>query len=173
MSSEPTDRGPEWLKHPARAATPDTVVGDARFLLRDASAAAAKRRRLVVLGVGAVAVAAFVGLLAALPGPVEESPPELDNSHLLRPLATARDPETGERTAPFEGFAVSVETQPPGAFVLVGGKPRGEAPVLAGVDCRPGAIVEIRAEKAGLRPARVTTRCRSDTLVKLVVRLGR
>ncbi len=159
MSSEPPDHGPDWLESPAPAARPpgDDAV---RSLLRQDGAAAARRRRLVAFGAGAVALAALAGVFAMLSRSSEEPPPELDDSHLLAPLATARDPETGERTAPFEGFAVSVDTQPPGALVVVGGVPRGEAPVLAGVDCRPGAVVEIRAEKAGLRPARATTRCR-------------
>ncbi len=164
MSTEPSERGPGWLEPPERTGAPD------------AGNDAVRRRRLVVLGIAAASVAAFLGLLAALPrssGTGNAGPEAIDGSQVLRPLATAADPATGERTAPFEGFAVSVETQPPGALVLVGGVPRGEAPVLAGVDCEPGAVVEIRAEKAGLKPARATTRCRSDTLVKLVVRLRR
>lgn len=97
---------------------------------------------------------------------------ELDTSDYLAPLDTAADPSTGEATAPFAGFAVSVESDPPGAIVTVAGVPRGEAPVLAGVDCRPGRRIEIRAEKAGFAAARSATRCRKDTLVKLTLRLS-
>ena len=75
--------------------------------------------------------------------------------------------------APFSGFAVSVDTEPSGALVSVGGVPRGEAPVLAGLDCSPGDPVEISAQKAGFAVARTTTTCRRDTLVKLTVRLAR
>lgn len=91
---------------------------------------------------------------------------------LLRPLEPSRNAVTGEETAPFAGFAVSVDTIPPGALVTVAGVARGEAPVFAGVDCAPGDRIEIRAERAGLG-ARATTGCRADTLVKLKLRLGR
>ncbi len=163
MSSEPPERGPQWLEHPEPTAKPDPDADPVR------------RRRLVALAVGGAVVATLVGLLAALPRSrgTSGAPEKIDGQEVLRPLNTAADPATGERTAPFDGFAVSVDTQPPGALVLVGGVPRGEAPVLAGVDCDPGEDVEIKAEKAGFRPARARTLCRSDTLVKLVVRLRR
>ncbi len=162
MPSEPPDRGPQWLEHPAQptASRPGT---DSR------------RRRLVALTAGGAVVAALVVLFAALPrsGGTNASPGKIDGQQVLPPIATAADPATGERTAPFDGFAVSVETEPGGALVLVGGVPRGEAPVIAGVDCDPGEDVEIRAERAGFRPALAKTVCRNDTLVKLVVRLRR
>jgi hypothetical protein len=91
----------------------------------------------------------------------------------LAPLDTAPDPRTGEQTAAFAGFAVSVETVPAGALVAIDGVERGEAPVLAGLDCSPGDRVEITARKRGHAPARVATACRADTLVKLTVRLSR
>lgn len=91
---------------------------------------------------------------------------------LLRPLEPSRNAVTGEETAAFAGFAVSVDTIPAGALVTVAGVARGEAPVFAGVDCAPGDRIEIRAERAGL-DARATTACRADTLVKLKLRLGR
>jgi len=97
---------------------------------------------------------------------------EVDTSHYLRPIETSADPATGEETAPFSGFAVSIETDPPEALVTVAGVPRGEAPVLASVDCKAGAKVAISAEKAGRPPATASTVCRPDTLVKLTVRLG-
>ena len=96
-----------------------------------------------------------------------------ERGRALAPIQTAADPRTGERTAPFSGFAVSVETVPPGALVTIDGIERGEAPVLAGLDCTPGARVEIAARKAGVSRARVATTCRADTLVKLTVRLSR
>lgn len=96
----------------------------------------------------------------------------IDTDKYLRPIETAADPRTGEEIAPFSGFAVSVETDPPDALVTIAGVERGEAPVLAGVDCKPGMKVPIRVEKPGFRAARATTTCRTDALVKLVVRLA-
>lgn len=127
------------------------------------------------LAVAAASIAAGVLLVwAALSWRSEpDEPAELDTSDYLAPLETAADPATGEVTAPFAGFAVSVESEPAGAIVTVAGVPRGEAPVLAGVDCRPGRRVEVRAEKAGFAPVRSATRCRKDTLVKLTLRLSR
>jgi hypothetical protein len=96
----------------------------------------------------------------------------IDTDRYLRPIETAADPRTGEEVAPFSGFAVSVETDPPDALVTIAGVERGESPVLAGVECEPGAKVPIRVEKPGFPPARATTTCRTDVLVKLTVRLG-
>jgi hypothetical protein len=129
--------------------------------------------RRVAVAAGAVAAGALLvwaAIAAFRPG---HEAAELDTSDYLAPLDAAADPSTGEVTAAFDGFAVSVESEPPGAIVTVAGVPRGEAPVLAGVDCRPGKGVEIRAEKAGFAAATSTTRCRKDTLVKLTLRLSR
>ncbi len=76
---------------------------------------------------------------------------EIDGSQYLGPIRTETDRETGEQVAAFSGFAVSVETVPAGALVTIAGQRRGEAPVLAGVECS-GGNVEIRAEKAGSPP---------------------
>ncbi len=92
---------------------------------------------------------------------------------VLDPIRPHADARTGEQVAPFSGFAVSVDTDPPGAVVSVGGVPRGEAPVLAGLDCAPGDPVEISAQRAGFAVARASTTCRRDALVKLTVRLVR
>jgi hypothetical protein len=138
----------------------------------------ARYRRLAVLVLGgAVGIGILWTALAWLPGrgaPADRREPaeEIDTSHYLRPLETeAAGP--GEEIAPFSGFAVSVETEPPGALVTIAGVPRGEAPALANVDCKPGAKLEILAEKEGYPPARARTACREDTLVKLTVRLGK
>jgi hypothetical protein len=137
----------------------------------------ARYRRLATLvGGAAVAVGIVWGALAWLPGPrpaparPHEPAQEIDTSHYLRPLETAAA-GPGEQVAPFSGFAIAVETEPPGALVTIAGVPRGEAPALANVDCTPGAKLEIRAEKEGFAPARAETACRADTLVKLTVRL--
>ena len=90
---------------------------------------------------------------------------------VLAPLAAQREAGSGEEVAAFQGFAVSVETEPPGALVTVDGLARGEAPAFAGVDCTPGDAVEVRAEAPGRAPVRVETACRRDALVKLRLRL--
>jgi hypothetical protein len=107
---------------------------------------------------------------ASAPAPAETpSPP----GTLIPPLETARDAATGEVIAPFSGFALSVETEPPGAVVAIDGVLRGESPVFTGVECIPGASIRVRAEKPGLAPKESRTACRADTLVKLTIRLGR
>jgi hypothetical protein len=134
-----------------------------------------------LVGLVAVLAAGVGAALFAVPrlrsAPAEEARPheqaELDTADYLAPLETRGDPRTGEETAPFTGFAVSVETEPEDALVTIAGVERGESPVLAGVACRPGERVVVRAEKAGYRPARAATTCRQDLLVKLTLRLSR
>jgi hypothetical protein len=137
------------------------------------------RRLVLLVGGGALAIgllwlaaSATPGARTAAPARPHEPAQEIDTSHYLAPLKTeaaGRD----EEIAPFSGFAISVDTEPPGALVSIAGVPRGEAPVIAGVACSPGAKLEVRAEKAGFPPGRVATTCRADTLVKLTVRLGK
>jgi hypothetical protein len=135
-------------------------------------------RRLALLVSGAAVSVGLLWLaLSALggsrPGPEKRGEPaqEIDTSHYLAPLRTAAS--GGEEIAPFSGFAVSVDTEPGGGVVTIAGVPRGEAPVLANLDCKPGAKIAIAAEKAGVGSARAETTCRADTLVKLTVRLVR
>jgi hypothetical protein len=140
-------------------------------------AAAPRYRWAVLLALGlAVGIGGAFAAARLLRPSRAERPSEpaqaIDTDEYLAPLAGGVDPGSGEQVAPFSGFAVSVETEPEDALVTVAGVERGEAPVLAGVDCRPGAKVAIRVEKPGFRPARSTTVCRADTLVKLTVRLA-
>jgi hypothetical protein len=132
-------------------------------------------RRLGLLVLGAAAAIGVAWLAASALAPPRGRPPEpaeaIDDAHYLSPMKTAAS-GPGEETAPFTGFAISVETEPPGALVSIAGVPRGEAPVLANLDCKPGARLEVRAEKAGLRPARRETTCRADALLKLTIRLA-
>ena len=100
-----------------------------------------------------------------------EPPEAIDTDRYLGPIETEAEPGTGERVGPFSGFAISVETEPEDALVTIAGEERGESPVLAGVECRPGSKVPIRVVKPGFRPVRATTVCRSDALVKLTIRL--
>ncbi len=94
-------------------------------------------------------------------------------AQVLSPGPELRDPATGEVTSPFHGFAISVDSSPSGARVLVDGGENGETPLAASLDCEPGRDVEVRVEKAGYRPLRRAVRCRADTLVRLEVRLER
>lgn len=136
-------------------------------------------RWMVLLGAGLAVCLAIVWVtvhevwprFASKPHP--EPPEGIDTDRYLRPIETVLEPVTGERVAPFSGFAVSVETDPESALVSIAGVERGEAPVVAGVECRPGTKIPVQVRKPGFRPARTTTRCRTDALVKLTVRLSR
>jgi PEGA domain-containing protein len=129
---------------------------------------------LLALGLAAGLSVAWVAARALRRGPAEpprEPPEAIDTDRYIRPIETELEPGTGEQVAPFSGFAVSIETEPGDALVTVGGVERGESPVLAGVECTPGAKVPIRVAKPGFRPARASTVCRADALVKLTIRL--
>ncbi len=77
---------------------------------------------------------------------------------------------SGERVRWFQGFGLSIESEPSGAHVLVNGEERGETPLTASVDCKPGDAV--RVEVHGGRGAQVrTTPCRADQLVEMSFRL--
>ncbi len=170
----PGDGGKEAERRLAEAAARSPEL--AAMLAGKRGEPAPPYRRLVwLLAALAAGLAGLFLAVKALSPRREEAPretAELDTSQYLRPIETSADPATGEETAPFSGFAVSVESDPPDALVTVAGVLRGEAPVLASVDCKPGSKVAIRAEKDGLPPARLSTVCRPDTLVKLFVRLG-
>ena len=77
-----------------------------------------------------------------------------------------------EETAPFQGFGLSVESDPEGATVSVDGRVLGETPLLTGLPCAPGATLRLRVSRDPLPARELTTACRADTLVKLHVRLG-
>ena len=94
-------------------------------------------------------------------------------AQVFSPGPEERDPATGEVTSPFHGFAISVDSSPSGARVLVDGGEMGETPLAASLDCEPGSDVEVRVEKTGYRPLRRAVRCRADTLVRLELRLER
>lgn len=137
----------------------------------------ARYKRLFVVVIGLAAVVGGVWLAVSTLGggggkpKAQEPAQEIDTSRYLAPIKTEAG-AAGEEVADFQGFAVSVDTEPPGAVVSIRGVVRGEAPVFASVDCRPGEKVEIRAQRAGLAPVRRETVCRKDTLVKLTLRLG-
>jgi hypothetical protein len=141
----------------------------------DAGTRTPRYRWAVLLGLGLLVGIGGAYLAARKLSPQRAPPSEpaeaVDTDAYLAPIEF--EPGTGEAVAPFSGFAVSIETEPADALVTVGGVERGEAPVLAGVECRPGAKVPIEVAKPGFRRARATTLCRSDALVKLTVRLRR
>jgi hypothetical protein len=85
----------------------------------------------------------------------------------------ARRTADGELVAPFQGFGLSVESSPAGATVRVDGRDLGQTPLVASVDCAPGAALKVRVEKRSLRPVERTVRCRADALVTLQVALSR
>ena len=90
----------------------------------------------------------------------------------LAPSAARRD-DSGEVTSRFEGFGISVETEPAGARVVVGGADLGETPLVASVACTVGEVVRVRLERPPLRPQERTTTCRANTLVELSAKLTR
>lgn len=127
---------------------------------------------VAAVGVGGAWYAAS-SFAARKAGPATNEPAtEIDKSEYLLPIKTERA-AADEETAPFNGFAVSIDSEPPGAVVWVAGKVRGEAPVLSNVSCGGAESIEVRAEKPGFRPVRRAVRCRDDTLVKLTLRLQR
>jgi hypothetical protein len=77
-----------------------------------------------------------------------------------------------EQTAPFQGFGLSLESEPDGATVTVDGRVLGETPLLTGLPCTPGSSLRLRVARDPLPARELTTLCRADTLVKLRVRLG-
>ena len=134
------------------------------------------RRSTAPLAGGAIAAAVIVAGLVAwglAPRGTTVTLAGGDKGQVLDPLKPRADAQTGEQVAPFDGFALSIDTEPAGAVVTVGGVARGEAPVLAGLECSPGDRVEIAVEKRGFPPTRTWTTCRRDALVKLTVRLRR
>lgn len=144
----------------------------------DVAAPRLRRYRWAALLAAVLAVGLAVAFVAAralrrgrLLDPPSEPAEAIDTDAYLQPLESEIEPGKGERVVPFSGFAVSVETHPEAALVSIAGVERGESPVLAGLDCKPGTKVPIRVVKRGFRPARASTVCRSDALVKLTVRL--
>jgi hypothetical protein len=87
--------------------------------------------------------------------------------------ADARRDDSGEVTSRFEGFGISVETEPAGARVVVDGADLGETPLVAAVNCTPGEVVRVVVERPPLRPVERTTTCRENTLVELSAKLSR
>jgi hypothetical protein len=94
----------------------------------------------------------------------------LGKSTVLAPQEAKVD-AAGERIRWFQGFGLSVESEPKRAAVRVDGRDVGETPLVTTVDCAPGDEVVIEVHKKGRKPQRRTTTCREDTLVELRVKL--
>ena len=87
-------------------------------------------------------------------------------------IAPSSPPKEGaEETAPFQGFGLSLETEPEGASVTVDGRALGETPYLGALRCEPGAKLSISLSRPPFAARELTTLCRADTLVKLRIRL--
>jgi hypothetical protein len=83
----------------------------------------------------------------------------------------AQENAAGERVRRFEGFGVSVETVPSGAWVRANGEELGKTPLVASVPCNPGAPVALEMGAARRRPVHRTVTCRDGELLELSVRL--
>ncbi len=77
---------------------------------------------------------------------------------------------SGERVRWFQGFGLSIESDPPGARVLVNGQDEGETPLTTSVDCTPGDVVRVEVRSPARGQGR-TTPCRADQLVEMSFRL--
>ncbi len=128
------------------------------------------RRIAFIVAVAALGTGLLWLVAPRLSRPKPHETAEMDFSVYLPPITTQKA-AGGEETSPFTGFAVSIETDPAGAVVTIGGVVRGEAPVLANVTCRATEKVEVRADRPGFRPVRRQVACRPDTLVKLTLQL--
>jgi hypothetical protein len=93
-------------------------------------------------------------------------------AEVLAPRQASRAAD-GELVAPFQGFGLSVESSPAGATVRVDGRELGQTPLVASIDCAPGAALKVRVERRSLRPVERTVRCRADALVTLQLALSR
>lgn len=90
----------------------------------------------------------------------------------LVPESAAPD-AAGERVRRFQGFGVSVESVPAGAWVRADGAELGTTPLVASVACTPGARVVVEVGGPRLRMVRRVLTCRADQLVELSLRLQR
>jgi hypothetical protein len=77
-----------------------------------------------------------------------------------------------EQTAPFDGAAVLVvESEPENALVHVDGSDKGNTPASITLDCVPGKPIKVEVVRKGYARAQHLTFCRTDTMIKLYVRL--
>lgn len=81
------------------------------------------------------------------------------------------DTVTREERAGFDGAILMVESEPPGATILVDGKDQGQTPVSVGLECLPGTPVLVEFSLRGHEKARHRTLCPHDALVKVTARL--
>lgn len=135
--------------------------------------------RFCAAGFALLAVALFVlpelrGSFQA-PDPAELNQPTYTT--IAPVLATPVLPEdpaqvVTEQTAPFDGAAIlMVESEPGNALVLVEGSDKGNTPASITLDCVPGKPIKVEVTRKGYARAQHLTFCRTDTMIKLNVRL--
>lgn len=145
---------------------------DVAAVLRDGeSREAARRRRAVALGLGAVALLLGLALAARIalrPSLADLTKEERAGWANARTLSPSDDPgPQGEQVVPFEGFAIAADSEPPGAEVSADGRALGQTPLVAGVECVPGQPLVVRFRFTGKAVRERTIACRADGLVKL------
>lgn len=77
-----------------------------------------------------------------------------------------------EQTTSFDGAAILlVESEPENAAVRVDGNDKGSTPASITLDCIPGKPIKVEVTRKGYESAQHLTFCRSNTMIKLDVRL--
>jgi hypothetical protein len=77
-----------------------------------------------------------------------------------------------EQTAAFDGAAILlVESEPENASVRVDGNDKGSTPASITLDCLPGKPIKVEVTRKGYESAQHLTFCRTNTMIKLDVRL--
>ncbi|MDY7225885.1 PEGA domain-containing protein [Hyalangium rubrum] len=77
-----------------------------------------------------------------------------------------------EQTSSFDGAAIlMVDSEPSGVSVEVDGSDQGGTPVSLTLDCLPGKPIKVEVTKRGYAPAKHTTFCRTNTMIKLFARM--
>jgi hypothetical protein len=140
----------------------------------------------VVLRFGAAGSALVAVALLVLPqlrGSFQAPQPEEINQPTYKTivpvLSTPTAPEAPsqavtEQTASFDGAAILlVESQPENASVRVDGNDKGSTPASITLDCLPGKPIKVEVARKGYESAQHHTFCRTNTMIKLDVRLRR
>jgi hypothetical protein len=99
------------------------------------------------------------------------TPPATSEAGTSAPQEPAQGSVTREERAEFDGSILMVESEPPGANVLVDGRDQGETPVSVGLECVPGTPVIVTVSLRGYERAKHTTLCPHDALVKVTAQL--
>ncbi len=129
-------------------------------------------------GFALLAIALFVlpelGGSFQAPEPAELNQPTYTTIAPVLSTPSSEDPAqvVTEQTAPFDGAAIlMVESEPESASVLVDGSDKGNTPASITLDCVPGKPIKEEVTRKGYARAQHLTPCRTDTMIKLNVRL--